>query len=534
MRDFARLFAAIDGSTATNAKVAALEAYFRGASAADAAWALYFLGGAKPRQVVPVKVLRRLACEEAGISDWLFEECYQAVGDLAETIAHVLPDPGGGSDASLMEWVEQRLLALRGLDERALDDALRAAWRELDATGRFLWNKLITGGFRVGVSKLLVTRAVAAVAGVDPKVIAERLAGEWQPSPERYMALLAPAGTTSIERGQPYPFYLAHALQTDPATLGAVEDWIAEWKWDGIRAQLLRRDGETFLWSRGDELITERFPEIAAIGARLAEGTALDGEVLAWRGDAVLPFAILQQRIGRKTIGPKVLADAPVAFIAYDLLQQDGVDLRGTPLAERRDRLEALVARLAQPHLRLSTIVTASNWEALAERRAESRARKVEGLMLKHRDSRYGAGRVKGASATDAWWKWKIDPYSVDAVLVYAQRGHGRRASLYTDYTFAVWNAGELVPFAKAYSGLTDEEFREVDRFIQKNTVEKFGPVRSVTPQLVFEIGFEGIARSPRHKSGIAVRFPRMLRMRPDKQPADADSIDTLRAMLGS
>ena len=538
MRDFVALFSALDRSTATRAKLDALTDYFGRASDADAAWALYFLAGSKPRQIVPVKTLRALACAEAQIPDWLFAECYESVGDLAETIALVLPTPPPASarapettQASLTYWIEERLLPLRGADESSVTAALRSAWQVLDHDSRFIWNKLITGGFRVGVSKLLITRAIAAHAGLDHKFIAERLMGQWQPTPERYRSLLASTGERTVPLGQPYPFFLAHALHDPVESLGPIDRWQVEWKWDGIRAQLVRRDGATYLWSRGDELITDRFPEIAAIGAALPEGTVLDGEVLAWR-DGVLPFAILQQRIGRKTVSAKVLADAPAAFLAYDLLEARSMDLRDQPLATRRVQLEALVAEIAHTKLHCSELIAASAWPELTQARTESRRRGVEGLMLKAKQSRYGIGRTKPEDG--AWWKWKIDPYSVDAVLVYAQRGHGRRASLYTDYTFAVWSGDELVPFAKAYSGLTDEEFRKIDAFIKKNTREKFGPVRSVTPELVFEIGFEGIARSPRHKSGVAVRFPRMLRIRSEKSARDADQLTTLIAMISA
>jgi DNA ligase-1 len=413
-----------------------------------------------------------------------------------------------------------------------------------------LLTKLIGGGFRVGVARQLVVRALADVAGVDHKRIAQRMVG-WTdsrqaPSAARYLRLVAPesAGEDVDEPhesdlGLPYPFFLAHPLQADPATLGATSDWLVEWKWDGIRAQLVKRGGRVWLWSRGEDLITERFPELASLGAALPDGTVIDGEILAWEpgADAPLPFARLQPRITRKSLTKKVLADSPAALLAYDLLEADGVDLRTTPLGERRARLDALATGLGQTLavdlLRVSPLVQADGWDALAALRDESRARGVEGLMLKERQSMYGVGRTK---ASGTWWKWKIDPYAIDAVLLYAQRGHGRRASLYTDFTFAVWDEADgtrtLVPFAKAYSGLTDEEMRQVDAIVRKTTVEKFGPVRSVTPTLVFEIGFEGIQASPRHKSGIAVRFPRMLRWRTDKQIEDADTLAMLKGFL--
>lgn len=543
MKSFARLYTELDATTSTQARVAALVAYFRDAPAADAAWAAYFLAGGKPRQVVRTGELRRIALAESGLSDWLFEECYQAVGDLAETIAHVLPDPEATNAtraddaAGLAAWVE-RLAALRGLEPAEIETRLRAAWNELDWQGRFLSVKLIGGGFRVGVSKLLVTRALAEVAGLDAKLVAQRMMGwtdgKTAPTAERYAALLAPAGQGgALEAGQPYPFFLAHPLVGAPDSLGGLDDWMAEWKYDGIRAQIGRRGEGVWIWSRGEELITERFPEIEAAARALPAGTVLDGELLAWKEESPLPFALLQQRIGRKTLTKKVLQDAPAAFVAYDLLEQDGADLRTQPQHERRARLEAVMGATTHDRLRLSPLVQAPDWSALAALREQSRARGVEGLMLKRRDSGYGTGRTRDSGE---WWKWKIDPYSVDAVLVYAQRGHGRRASLYTDFTFAVWDdstdSRRLVPFAKAYSGLTDAEFREIDAVIRATTVEKFGPVRSVTPTQVFELGFEGIQRSPRHKSGVAVRFPRMLRWRRDKKIEDADTLASLLALI--
>jgi DNA ligase 1 len=564
MRDFAELYDNLDASTATSDKVAALVHHFERAEPADAAWAVYFLAGGKPRQLVPTAVLREAACAEAGIDGWLFEACYQAVGDLAETIAHVLPPAAAGSPLGLARWMDERLLPARGLSPAEQALRLRQWWSELDAAGRFLLVKLIGGGFRVGVSRLLVQRALAQFTGLDAKLLAQRLVG-WTdarhtPSAQRWLALVAPAGDAAAGGGpldgQPYPFFLAHALQADPETLGPVGDWIVEWKYDGIRAQLVKRGGQVWIWSRGEELVSERFPEVLALAATLPDGTVLDGELLAWREgeDRPAPFQLLQQRIGRKTVGKKLLAEAPVAFLAYDLLERDGADQRTLPQGERRMALEALLQ--AGP-LRVSPRLHAQGWAELAAQRATARERGVEGLMLKQAAARYGSGRTK---ADGTWWKWKVEPLAVDAVLVYAQAGHGRRASVYTDYTFAVWSrppadaaevqavleaiarrdspppressALQLLPFAKAYSGLSDEEFKQVDRVIRATTLDKFGPVRSVRPSLVFEIGFEGIQLSPRHKSGIAVRFPRMLRIRHDKPLAEADTLATLRGLI--
>jgi DNA ligase 1 len=572
MRRFARLFSELDATTSTNEKVEALARYFAEAPARDAAWAVYFLAGGKPRQVVKTASLVGLACRMAQIEYWLFDECYQSVGDLAETIALVLPRGDEPSDVGLAEWVEDRLLPLRGLPDEEVAQRVAGYWQELDTLGRFLLTKLVGGGFRVGVSKLLVQRALAGHAGIDAKRVAQRMMGytdgKVMPSPQRYEALIAKAEEgvpEQLDEGQPYPFFLAHQLDLPPELftprLGPVTDWMVEWKYDGIRGQVVKRAGKVWIWSRGEELVTDRFPEIVALAQSLPDGTVIDGEILVWRDEAdpetgeiagrPAPFALLQQRIGRKNVTKKILAEAPVSFMAYDLLEQDGVDVRGLAQRERRTHLEAL---LAGTGFQLSPVETADSWLEFARRRAQSRERGVEGFMLKRLDASYGTGRTK---AEGLWWKWKIDPMSVDCVLVYAQPGHGRRSSVYTDYTFAVWNrppasreeadavleaiarkeppqpdALQLVPFAKAYSGLTDEEFRKVDAIIRRNTIEKFGPVRSVKPSLVFELGFEGINRSGRHKSGIAVRFPRMLRIRDDKPLHEANSLQDLERLL--
>lgn len=527
MKAFAELYAALDRTTRTGEKVAALVDYFRRAEPADAAWAVYFLVGRRPRQVVGSRKLAEWAAAEAGVPDWLFAECYDAVGDLAETIALLLPFPERSTELPLHYWVGERLLSLRDADEPGKREGMLAAWREMDGGQRLVWNKLITGGFRVGVSALLVTRALAQVSGIEAAVIAHRLMGDWEPTREFYLWLTSTEiGDSDI--GRPYPFFLAHPLEDDAAELGDVAAWQAEWKWDGIRSQLIRRQGQTFLWSRGEELVTDRYPELAELGARMPDGAVIDGEILPWQGEKPLPFAQLQRRIGRKALGKKILAEVPVILMAYDLLEDRGHDIRGLSLADRRQRLEALVAALpAGSPIRLSPVVRAGSWGELAALRADARSRRVEGVMLKRLDSAYGVGRPRGA-----WWKWKVNPFTVDAVLIYAQPGNGKRASLFTDYTFGVWDKDKLVPFAKAYSGLTDEEIRQVDAWVRKNTLEKFGPVRSVKPELVFELGFEAIQRSTRHKSGIAVRFPRILRWRTDKPIEEADSLDTVRGLL--
>ncbi|MEP6571986.1 MAG: ATP-dependent DNA ligase, partial [Gemmatimonadota bacterium] len=525
MKAFANLYSALDETTATSEKVSALVRYLAAVPSADAAWAVHFLIGRRPTRLVSAPKLREWAAAEAGVPEWLFEESYHQVGDLAETVSLLIPDgPTGAAERTLAWWVEQRLLPLRGLPDVAQRALLVTAWRELEGRERFVWTKLLTGSFRVGASERLVVRALATLSGITPEAVAHRLMGAWEPTAAFYESLIAP-DTSDADRSRPYPFYLAHSLEGNLEELGPSSAWQAEWKWDGIRAQLVRRDGATWLWSRGEELLSGRFPEIEEASRLLPDGTTLDGELLAWRDDAPQPFALLQQRIMRKAVSRKMLGEIPVILMAYDVLELAGADVRSKPLVWRREALRALLESIpSHGRFLLSPLVPLLDWNELALARAEARARGAEGIMLKRIDSPYGVGRRRGD-----WWKWKVDPLSLDAVLVYAQAGHGRRAGLYTDYTFAVRDGDALVPFAKAYSGLTDEEIRRVDAFVRANTLERFGPVRTVRPELVFEIAFEGIQRSTRHKSGVAVRFPRIARWRTDKRAQDADTIESLR-----
>ncbi len=539
MKEFARLFFALDETNKTLEKTKILRQYFSSAPLSDCAWAVYFMTGRKMRQLVPRERMRIWTLELAGINGWMFQECYDAVGDFAETISLLLPTLETESEGSLTDWVEKRLIPLRAMDENSQKESLIECWTSLSDAERFVMNKMITGGLRLGVSQQLVIKALAEASGLDEAAIAHRLMGEWQPDTQ-FFSMLMNENLEDTQISKPYPFYLAYPLEQPLDALGNVADWLVEWKWDGIRSQVIKRDGEVFIWSRGEELLTERFPEITEAAACLPDGTVLDGEILAWRDAEVLPFNDLQKRITRKSITAKLLQAAPVALMAYDLLELDGKDIRDYPMRERRAALEGLLTPGAldelpscreqlNPTLRVSQLVHSQSWEELGAVRQQSRKMKVEGFMLKRAASKYGVGRRKGD-----WWKWKIDPYTVDAVLIYAQRGSGKRASLYTDYTFGIWRGADLVPFAKAYSGLTDAEIKEVDAFVRRNTLEKFGPVRTVKPELVFEIAFEGIQSSPRHKSGVAVRFPRILRWRTDKPIEEADSLDSLMFLLES
>jgi DNA ligase-1 len=529
MRRFAELFEGLDTTTSTHAKIDALVAYFATVEASDAAWAIYVLIGRRLKRAVGPGLLRAWLGEVAGLPQWLVDETYGSVGDLAETIALLVPDEAratdGRRDASLTEWFEARILPLAKADVSEKRERVIGWWRELPYRECFLVGKLLTGSLRVGVSRGLVTRALAERLD-RPRVQIERaLMGEWWPSAPFWRELARPDG--GMHLAHPYPFYLASALDEHPERLGARQQWLAEWKWDGIRGQIVRRGGECVLWSRGEEIVTPRFPEIVAAAAALPDGTVLDGEVLAWRDARVMPFARLQQRIGRSKLTPKILAEVPVRFVAYDLLEADGIDWRARTLRERRSRLEQMLAPLADSALAVSPDIRDASWADLATKRDEARRRGVEGLMLKDWNSAYGVGRQRGA-----WWKWKIEPRVFDGVLLYAAPGHGRRSNLYTDYTFGVWNGAELVPIAKAYSGLTDVEIARLDQWIRAHTREKFGIVRSVQAAQVFELAYEGIAASARHKSGIALRFPRILRWRTDKPAAEADTLAELRAVL--
>ena len=537
MRRFARLYDEIDSTTSTNAKVAAMARYFAETPRGDAAWAVFFLTGRRLKRLVPHLSIALWTMAATGIEEWMLGECYAVVGDGAETAAllmdqvGVVGGPVGGPEGpyygslALAEWVEQRILPLRDMDPDEQRRRVLEWCATLDRIERFILFKLLTGEFRVGVSQTLVVRALAQAAQLEPAIVAARLMGEWTPTADWFERVLSPEHTDD-DRSRPYPFSLASPLDGDVEALGDPHDWQIEWKWDGIRAQLITRGGNIHLWSRGEELITHRFPEITTAATHLPDGTVLDGEVLAFRDERPLPFSALQQRIGRQKQVAQMSRAVPVVFMTYDILEHEGIDIRQSPLHERRALLASLLP--ASGVLRVSpTVDDSAGWAGLAAQRASSRALGVEGLMIKRRTSTYGVGRKKGD-----WWKWKIEPYTIDAVLIYAQPGSGKRASLLTDYTFGVWHEGELVPIAKAYSGLSNDEIEEMDRWIRRHTRERFGPVRHVEPVQVFELGFEGIAESSRHRSGIAVRFPRMLRWRKDKKPEEADTLENVREIL--
>jgi len=527
MKRFADLFRELDQSTATGDKRSAMVNYFRDAPPADAAWAMALLSGGKLAKIANTRELREWIVQESGQPDWLVEDSYDHVGDLGETLTLLMDEPAGNvSERTLVQWIEEVLLPVAGKDAELRKTTVIAGWHSLPFDERLLFNKLLTGSLRVGVSQRLVQQALAELSGIDISRLAQRMLGAWKPTPEFLRDLLS-VDELPGDRQQPYPFFLASPLENGPESLGDIDDWLLEWKWDGIRLQLIRRLGEVALWSRGEERLDGRFPEIESAAATLPDDCVIDGELLAWReGDTPLPFPLLQTRIQRRKPGPKTLADAPARVLAYDLLELRGEDLRTRPLSERRALLQSLLQTHEDPRIRLSPQVHAESWEGAARLRDSARERSVEGLMVKRADSVYQSGRRRGD-----WWKWKIDPLTIDAVLLYAQSGHGRRSTLYTDYTFGVWDGEALVPVAKAYSGLDDKEILSLDSWIRAHTLERFGPVRSVQAHHVFELGFEAVNVSKRHKSGIAVRFPRILRWRKDKPPAEADRLETLQAL---
>jgi DNA ligase-1 len=525
MKQFAELVKVIGSSTKTNDKLAALSYYFASANDADKVWVIAIFSGRRPRRSVNSRLLSEWCMEIAGLPAWLFTESYSTVGDLAETIALLLPEQVTAvqGEESLHFYIEE-LMRLEKASEEEKKKFITTSWMNMNRDERFVFNKLITGSFRIGVSQKTMVNALAKTVALEPNIIAHRISGNWDPASTSFHDLLS---ESTVDHSRPYPFYLAYAIEGRVEELGEPHEWQAEWKWDGIRGQIIQRNDELFVWSRGEELMTEKFPEFHVLKHLLPDGTAIDGEIMPFADGKALPFATLQTRIGRKNITKKNLQEAPVAFIAYDVMESGGKDIREMPIVERRQILEQLVSSVNDPILQQSAVLHVRDWNELTELRTKSRDINSEGIMLKRKNSAYGVGRKRGD-----WWKWKIDPLVIDAVMIYAQKGSGRRSNLYTDYTFAVRDGDKLVSFTKAYSGLTDQEFSQVDNFVKRNSLEKFGPVRTVKPELVFEIAFEGIAASNRHKSGVALRFPRMSRWRKDKKPDEINTLDDLKKML--
>ncbi len=525
---FADLVKVLGTSTKTTDKLAALVQYFASADDKDKVWVIALFSGRKPKRAVNTTQLVTWCVEVAELPGWLFGESYHTVGDLAETISLLLPETVSDQpheNKSLHFYIET-FKQIEKQDESIKRGFILDSWKQMNQNERFVFNKLITGAFRIGVSQKMMVNALAKFTSLEASVIAHRISGNWDPSTTTFAELLNenPAIT---DYSKPYPFYLAYALDEAPETLGDENDWQVEWKWDGIRGQMIKRNNELFVWSRGEELMTDKFPEYNCLKDLLPDGTVLDGEIIPSIDKKPLPFALLQTRIGRKNVTKKNLQQTPITFFAYDLLEYNYEDWRNKPLTERRKQLETIIAPLTVSTIILSPVITFSSWNELSDLRKTSRENGAEGFMIKRKLSIYQVGRKTGD-----WWKWKIEPLVIDCVMIYAEKGSGRRSNLYTAYTFAVKDGDKLIAFTRAYSGLTDKEFNEVDSFVKRNAIEKFGPVRTVKPELVFEIAFEGIAASNRHKSGVALRFPRINRWRKDKKPDEINTLEDLKKML--
>ena len=531
MKAFAQLVDALSATTKTNEKITALEHYFSLAADKDKVWVIALFSGRRPKRTISSTLLKNWCSEFCHIPLWLLDECYHTAGDLSETIALLVEASNTITEVPqnhpLHYYIEQFILLEKATEEDKKLFMLQG-WAQLESiTEKFVFNKLLSGSFRIGVSQQLMVNALAKVSGVANSVIAHRISGNWNPASITFNELLSDENNVA-DISKPYPFYLAYPLEAAVETLGSIDDWQVEWKWDGIRGQIIKRNDNFFVWSRGEELMTDEFPEYELFKHSLPNGTVLDGEIIVADGATPLSFALMQTRIGRKNINKKIMENAPVSFFAYDILEYDGIDCRNMPLQQRRQQLEEVVVLAASDKMQLSPIINCADWNELALLRQQSREHYAEGFMLKRKNSIYQTGRKRGD-----WWKWKIEALTIDAVMIYAQKGSGRRSNLYTDYTFAVRDAeNKLVAFTKAYSGLTDKEFAQVDAFVKRNAIEKFGPVRTVKPELVFEIAFEGIAVSKRHKSGVALRFPRMSRWRHDKKADEINTLDDLKKML--
>ena len=525
MKDFARLINALDSTNKTSLKQEAISQFLEVASSQDKLWFLALFTGKKPKRNINSNFMKIWAMEVAQIPEWLFIESYSSVGDLGETISLILPQPKETIEYSLSEWM-QKIINLKDKTESEKKDFVLKAWTSLDYIERFIFNKLLGGSFRIGVSSKTLINTLAKYYNLDSSAIAHSIMGDWTPEEVDFESLIH-GKYTDTNLSKPYPFCLAYALEKGLNDLGVPQDWLVEYKWDGIRGQFIKRDGEVFIWSRGEELVTEQFPEIRDELLTWKGNFVIDGEILAFKEDKVLNFNELQKRLNRKNLSKKMLEEVPIVVFTYDLLEFEGEDFREKTLQERRFKLSELLEENSSEKITISEKIIFNEWNQLPQIRENARDNNSEGLMLKNQHSPYHTGRKKGD-----WWKWKIDPLTIDAVLIYAQKGSGRRSGYYTDYTFAVKKEEKLVTIAKAYSGLTDKEIQEVSKFISKNVLEKFGPVRTVKPELVFELAFEGIGFSSRHKSGVALRFPRILRWRKDKKADDIDDIEDIKKLI--
>ena len=527
MRQFAALIRKLELSSRQNEKVLVLSAYFQEAAEKDRVWAIALLSQRRPSRTMTLRQMKKWALEFSGIPEWLFEESYQIVGDLAETIALILPPPTGQAEQGLSHWIET-ITELKGRASEAQKALVFKSWEVLDKAERFQFNKLVTGSFRVSVSQRLMTRALSLATGMPETVLAHRISGGWDPESTAFQDLVREQSPTE-EAGRPYPFQRIHPLEEGPNVLGETSGYLIDWKWEGIRCQLIRRSSNSFIWSEKGELITGAFPAIASALDNFPEGLVLDGEIVIMQDAGVGPASGIEKRLGMKKPGPKALRELPAAFIAFDILEREGTDLRDRPLLERKQQLLDLAGQVDATGevILFSDPLPVNDWADVAGFRAEARNMRADGLLIKKRELPYRSGDVEGP-----WLHWKPEAHTINALLIYATRGQGGSTRQYTDLSFAVWAGDQLVPFTRTIEGLPEEDMAELSSWIRENTVERFGPVRSVRAEQVFEIAFEGIEPSSRHRSGLILRSPRILRWCRGLTPDRAGKLSSLKKLL--
>jgi len=527
MKAFAKLISNLEQTSKEAFKVTALAQYFSNATDEDKLWTLALFTGTRPKRVVDIKALKEFAEQVYTEGEWLFEASHQIVGDMAETIAYFLPKAKRNGNHTLSEWISmiRTIFNAERIDQR---DAITKAWDTLRPEERFIFNKLITGGFRIDVSLKLLSKALAIVTGKDENLLAHKLNSDWHPDEVSFETLIF-TENPEAEKSKPYPFHLAHTLESTVAELGDISNWQVERKWDGIRVQVIVRGNKISIWSRKGDILSSKVPELKPLAESMEDGTVLDGELICFKNGKILPINNLRTRFGRRNNSKKQFEESPCVFMAYDILEFKGEDIRNKDLAERRKKLEKVILQYYDEHkiILLSDIINNDNWESINSEREKSREHQVTGLVLKNKKSIYGSSRVEGD-----WWKWPVDPLFIDAILLYAQAGEGGSSKMYREYSFALWHGEDLVTFAKAKSGLEDKELKELTSFVKKNTKEKFGPVRSVAAVQIFRLAFDSITASKRHKSGILLKNPRLIEWLRDKNIEDGNNLDDLKKML--
>ena len=539
MRNFATLFKELDETAQADLKIEALINYFKKVPPEDLAWTVSLLLGRKIKQVISVKRLRKWSVELTQIPDWLLAECLNNVGDLAETISLILPFEGNSENIPLHVWIEQCIFPLKDQQEEIQKEKIVSFWHQLNSVERFLFNKLVTGSFHVDIPPKLIIKALSSFCSLNEKYISQRLIGNWVPT-AGFFNFLCTSNVSDTMANIPYPFNPVVQLDLKVEDLGNINQWLFEWKWNGIRSQIIKRENKVFIWSHDEDLLNDSFPELYELGSILPDGTVIEGIIIPIRDNILLPSAELKKRIAKRYPVKKILSDIPVSFVAFDLLEFDKEDIRNKSLNQRRNLLKEILNDITDKRIILSGVVECNSWKDLKIARSEAGKKSVDGLMLKRLYSPYSIGSETIVSAmqsgilTTNWYKWKNDPLTINAILLYARLEQGSTSPLFKEYTFALWHDGKLIPFAKTSSGLTDEEIIQVDSFIRKNTLGKFGPVRTVKPELVFKLEFDGIQKSSRNKSGIVVLSPHITRWHHYKKIEEAGSLNSLTILLNN